>query len=585
MKTLLLILRTKLFLFAFLSTCTFILANNFIQRNDFFKFTSVNENIVAKPENSAVAKKKSTRNKMNLQLPENSFREPSENFEATVTTDRLDYPPGDTAVITGSGFQPGETVVLLVEHNDEDPLGIDPQYHQPWTVTADNAGNFTTYWAVPTDGDALGAEFLLTADGQNSTLHAEWIFTDAITIYPSGLSVNTTEVQTLCQGAASTPLIATLATCSNGGGSPTNETNISYKWYYNITNSNNIVGATLVQTTNTNTATTTSTYTPLTIISEVGTRYYFCQVTFTPQGSGNGCGGSGRSGYPYTTATDQVTVSVNIPPFITASGTTLTLGCNPSSSDINAALGSATATDACGTPTVTQIDGAVTGSCIKSQTRTFTATDMGGSTSTTSRTVTWNDDTIAPVISGVGSSITIECPSTPVFSTPTSSDACGATTFEFNDVTIAGSSASDYSVTRTWNARDACGNMATASQTITVEDNTAPQVPLIANATGECSATAKAPTATDACAGLITGTTGDPLTYSSQGTFTIHWSFDDGNGNTSTANQTVIVDDVTAPSLPLLTTVTGECSATATAPTATDNCAGIITGTTGDPLT
>ena len=37
----------------------------------------------------------------------------------------------------------------------------------------------------------------------------------------------------------------------------------------------------------------------------------------------------------------------------------ITLGCNPSAADINAALGTATATDACGTATVFQSDGAV----------------------------------------------------------------------------------------------------------------------------------------------------------------------------------------------------------------------------------
>ena len=37
---------------------------------------------------------------------------------------------------------------------------------------------------------------------------------------------------------------------------------------------------------------------------------------------------------------------------ITTGGTTTTLGCNPTSGDINGALGTATATDGCGTPTV-----------------------------------------------------------------------------------------------------------------------------------------------------------------------------------------------------------------------------------------
>ena len=35
---------------------------------------------------------------------------------ATVVTDKLDYPPGGTAYITGAGFDPGESVSLQVLH-------------------------------------------------------------------------------------------------------------------------------------------------------------------------------------------------------------------------------------------------------------------------------------------------------------------------------------------------------------------------------------------------------------------------------------------------------------------------------------
>jgi hypothetical protein len=82
---------------------------------------------------------------------------------------------------------------------------------------------------------------------------------------------------------------------------------------------------------------------------------------------------------------------------------------------------------------------------------------------------------------------------------------------------------------------------------ITVGDFTPPVTPVIAAATGECSVTLTAPITTDNCAGTITGTTSSPLTYTTQGTYTITWKFDDGNGNTTTANQTVVVDDVTSP--------------------------------------
>jgi hypothetical protein len=82
-----------------------------------------------------------------------------------------------------------------------------------------------------------------------------------------------------------------------------------------------------------------------------------------------------------------------------------------------------------------------------------------------------------------------------------------------------------------------------------VNDNVAP-VPNVAslpNVTGQCSANVTAPTATDNCAGTITGTTNSPLTYTQQGTYTITWTYNDGKGNIATQNQTVIVNDNTAP--------------------------------------
>jgi gliding motility-associated-like protein len=47
------------------------------------------------------------------------------------------------------------------------------------------------------------------------------------------------------------------------------------------------------------------------------------------------------------------------------------------------------------------------------------------------------------------------------------------------------------------------------------------------------------PTATDLCAGAVIATTADPLAYSAPGTYTIHWQYDDGNGNVETQLQTV----------------------------------------------
>src|SRR5690606_835022 len=145
--------------------------------------------------------------------------------------------------------------------------------------------------------------------------------------------------------------------------------------------------------------------------------------------------------------------------------------------------------------------------------------------------------------------------------------------------------------TVTWNFNDGNGNITTQTQTVIVDDVTAPvaDVAELPAVNGECSATVSAvPTSTDNCGGTINGTTEDALTYTEQGTYNVTWSFDDGNGNITTQEQTVIVDDVTAPVADVaeLPTVTGECSATvAVVPTATDNCGKTINGTTEDALT
>ena len=97
---------------------------------------------------------------------------------------------------------------------------------------------------------------------------------------------------------------------------------------------------------------------------------------------------------------------------------------------------------------------------------------------------------------------------------------------------------------------DDSGEYDECTATIIVEDVTPPvaDVDLLPALVGECSVTVTTfPTATDNCAGLVTGTTSDPLFYEEQGTYSVTWAYDDGNGNTLTQIQNVIVDDVTPP--------------------------------------
>ncbi|MFM7729154.1 MAG: hypothetical protein ACKO7B_20820, partial [Flavobacteriales bacterium] len=126
--------------------------------------------------------------------------------------------------------------------------------------------------------------------------------------------------------------------------------------------------------------------------------------------AGSGCGQSYTLSLEYTndqgcTSSCEVTVMVEdtTAPSISASGSVdngADLGANPSAAEIAAALGSATATDNCGgNPAVIFVDGSVTEEgCYRSQTRTFTATDACGNSSTDSRTIAWLVDVEAPVI-------------------------------------------------------------------------------------------------------------------------------------------------------------------------------------------
>src|SRR5438046_683137 len=91
---------------------------------------------------------------------------------ATVATDKADYAPGENVVITGSGWEPGETVVLILHEDPE----LDPDLRL--TAFADSNGDFTnTDFTV--DVFDIGVTFTLTATGLSSGQTAETTFTDA----------------------------------------------------------------------------------------------------------------------------------------------------------------------------------------------------------------------------------------------------------------------------------------------------------------------------------------------------------------------------------------------------------------------
>lgn len=198
-------------------------------------------------------------------------------------------------------------------------------------------------------------------------------------------------------------------------------------------------------------------------------------------------------------------------------------------------------------------------------------------------------DNTAPVPNVASlSQITGQCGVT-ITSYPTATDNCAGTITATTTSPLTYSTPGTYSIT--WNYTDGSGNTSTQTQSVlvTVSSAPVPDVAVLPTVTGECGVTVSTvPTATGNCSTTINGTTISPLTYSSQGTYTIVWTYVDGNNNVTTQNQTVVVDDTTkpTPNSAALATVTGTCSATVTGvPTASDNCAGTITATTNSPLT
>src|SRR5205823_11630222 len=130
-------------------------------------------------------------------------------------------------------------------------------------------------------------------------------------------------------------------------------------------------------------------------------------------------------------------------------------------------------------------------------TRTWTATDHCGNSSTASQLI-HVVDTTAPSISTLPAPTTVQCPATPSFATPTATDACDPSpTLTFADVTTPGSSAQNHDATRTWTATDHCGNSSTTSQPIHVVDTTAPVLHKVpGHATVACRGTPPGPSET-----------------------------------------------------------------------------------------
>ncbi|MEQ1911071.1 MAG: HYR domain-containing protein, partial [Vicinamibacterales bacterium] len=304
-----------------------------------------------------------------------------------------------------------------------------------------------------------------------------------------------------------------------------------------------------------------------------------------------------------STCTATVTVLDVTPPVITCPAP-ITINCQ--ASQLPANTGTATATDNCSVATITSSD-------VSSQdpnanlcahynytiTRTWTATDVNGNSSTCVQTITVQDVT-APVIT-CPADVTVNCQddkTSVATGVATATDNCSPVTItqsETNDQDPSVTSCNhyNYTITRTWTATDACGNSSSCVQLIHVQDVTAPVITCPADATVNCqddntsTATGTA-TATDNCSPVTitqsqTSTQNPSVASCNHYNYTITrtWTATDACGNSSSCVQLIHVQDVTAPVITCVPAQTrsmntGVCTYTAVGTefdaTATDNC-------------
>ncbi|UPT70911.1 MAG: gliding motility-associated C-terminal domain-containing protein [Flavobacterium sp. JAD_PAG50586_2] len=331
------------------------------------------------------------------------------------------------------------------------------------------------------------------------------------------------------------------------------------------------------------------------------------QATFTDSVADGTCAGShiitrtwslvDACGNTAATQTQTITVTDNIAPTFTApANITINTAADCTYDATVIVTGDVTdEADNCSTGLqATFTDSVADGPCAGSKiiTRTWSLVDAcGNAAATQTQTITVTDN-IAPTFTAPAD-ITIntaaDCTfdSSVGFTGDVTDEADNCSTglqASYNDSIADGSCAGSKIITRTWSLVDACGNAAaTQVQTITVSDNTAPLAPIApASITGVCSAQVPAMislTAIDNCSGPITVSGVDSTVQGScPNSFTVTrtWTFVDACGNSSSATQTISVNDNVAPTFdqaaPANTTASCDNVPAPAVLTATDNC-------------
>ncbi|UYQ95190.1 gliding motility-associated C-terminal domain-containing protein [Chitinophaga horti] len=222
--------------------------------------------------------------------------------------------------------------------------------------------------------------------------------------------------------------------------------------------------------------------------------------------------------------------------------------------------------------------------------RTWTAIDECNNTTTITQTITVIDTTRPVFTVAIPADTTVDCHAVPAQRMLPATDNCSpdkvTVTMTEQRIDQPGACVNNYQLIRRWTATDVCGNVATAMQTITVQDTTRPvfSAPAPPDATVACDAVPAQPdlTATDLCS-----PTGVTITKAEQRIdipgacvnnyqLVRTWTATDACGNSIVVSQTLTVQDITRPTfavaIPRDTTV--NCHTIPAMPqlTATDNC-------------
>ncbi|NTW23920.1 MAG: HYR domain-containing protein, partial [Lentimicrobium sp.] len=310
------------------------------------------------------------------------------------------------------------------------------------------------------------------------------------------------------------------------------------------------------------------------ICGEVNVSYDYESLT-------NECGATGSTTATWT-ATDECgnfvstsaifTIVDTQAPTFTVYPMNLVVECdgNGNGAELENWLTNAAAIDNCGGVTLTNNFEGLLELCGTTgyATVTWTATDDCGNYTTATASFTIFDYT-APVFTYVPEDMTRECSGIPAVGTPVATDICSdIVTIVYNGQTrVDGDCPNSYTLTRTWTATDDCGNSASASQVITVEDTKAPEFSVLAaDLTVECDGTGNTSAleawlasnggaiATDNCGEISWSNNFSSLSdgCGTTGSATVLFTVTDDCGNFKTTSATFTIIDSSAPVFTML---------------------------------